>query len=116
MAASDAMTTASVWWSAQVVAAVIAGLVAIVTALITLNGAEGRLRREFRLEFAAEHVARELMNDPRWEQRSFEAIKSRLGGFADDDLRRILVRAGAIRFSVSGKEHWGLLERNRAQL
>jgi hypothetical protein len=40
-------------------------------------------------------------------------IKVHLGGFADDELRKILVRAGAVRFEAkSGSELWGLLERN----
>jgi hypothetical protein len=121
MPAGDAVTTASVWWSAPVAAAVIAAFVGILTALITalatVGAAERRLRRDFRLEFAAESVARQLMMDPEWRLRSFDVIKDHLGGFEDDDLRRILVRAGAIRFwSRTGKELWGLLERNRHRL
>jgi hypothetical protein len=101
---------------AALVAAVVALLTALITALVTVGVAERRLRRDYRLEFATESVARELMSDPKWEQRSFEAIQSGLGGFAEDDLRRILVKAGAIRFTVSGREHWGLLARNRERL
>jgi hypothetical protein len=119
--ASEAVVSSTAMWvNAGVAAAIVAGVVALftafITAIVTIVLAERKLRRDFRLEFAAEHVARELMSDARWDQRSFDAIQSRLGGFADDDLRRILVRAGAIRFTVSGKEHWGLLERNREHL
>jgi hypothetical protein len=40
-----------------------------------------------------------------------------LRGFADDDLRQILVRAGGISvLSRSGKELWGLLDRNMDRL
>ena len=79
--------------------------------------AEQKSRFDNRLEFAAENVARQLMMDPQWRLRSFDLIKHHLGGFEDNDLRRILVRAGAIRFSSnSGAELWGLIERNRELL
>jgi hypothetical protein len=102
-------------------AAIVAGAVALVTSAITsrltLRSAEHRLRREFQLEFAAERVAHELMRDSRWTLRSLDLLKIHLGGFKDDELRRVLVRAGAIRFeSRSGKELWGLLDRNRHRL
>lgn len=102
---------------AHVVSALIAGAVALVTALgtgiVTYLVAERKLRREFRLENAAERVAHDLMTT-RWRLRSFILIKAHLGGFDDDELRKILVRAGAIRFtSRSGHELWGLLSRNR---
>jgi hypothetical protein len=59
-------------------------------------------------------VARELMMDSQWRWRSFEVIKHHLGGFDDNELRKILVRAGAIRTkSDDGKEVWGLLDRVR---
>jgi hypothetical protein len=107
--------------SAAVMAAVIAGLVALVTAAITsaatLWVAERRTRRDFALEFAAERIARELMMHPTWQWRSFATIKHYLGGFVDDELRTILVRAGAIRTtSAKGTEIWGLLDRNRSLL
>ena len=117
--ASEAVVSASsIWVNAGVAAAIVAGVVALITAFITavvtIGVAERKLRRDFRLEFAAEHVAHQLMMDDQWSLRSFAVIKQHLGGFEDDDLRRILVRAGAIRFtSRSGKELWGLLERNR---
>jgi hypothetical protein len=104
------------WVSAPVSAAVIAGAVALVismlTALVTFGVAERKLRRDFGLDFAAERVAHELMKSRR-RLRSFEVIKFHLGGFEDDDLRKVLVKAGAIRFSSkSGIELWGLLSRN----
>jgi hypothetical protein len=101
--------------SSQAVAAVIAGVVALITgaltAFVTVGVSERKLRREFVLEFAAERLAHELLKT-RWRLRSFELIKLHLGGFEDDNLRQILVKAGAIRFrSKSGFELWGLLER-----
>jgi hypothetical protein len=101
----------------QIQAALIAGIVSLVVALLTVVGTERKLRRDFRLEFAAEAVARRLLNDREWRLRSFEIIKHHLAGFSDDELRKVLVRAGAIHFeSASGKELWGLLERNRHRL
>jgi hypothetical protein len=45
--------------------------------------------------------------------RTFEEIEKRIGGFEANELRQILVRAGAVRFrSRDGTELWGLLERN----
>ena len=105
------------WSSPQATAAAIAGAVATVTAavtaLVTIGIAERRLRRDFGLEFAAERVTHDLLQS-KWRLRSFQIIKFHLGGFEDADLRKILVRAGAIRFeSKSGFEIWGLLARNR---
>ncbi|GAA0326090.1 hypothetical protein GCM10009087_40510 [Sphingomonas oligophenolica] len=105
---------------ATVMAALIGGLVALVTGLVTASltrsSTERRLRREFVLDYAAERVAHELLQSE-WPLRSLNVIKIHLGGFSDNDLRKILVRAGAIRFvSKSGAELWGLLERNRQLL
>ena len=79
----------------------------------------GRLRmnREFRLHFQAESVARSLLLHPKWRLRTFKTIKHHLAGFADDELRQILIRAGAVRFEdAEGIEIWGLLSRNRELL
>ncbi|HEX8166252.1 MAG TPA: hypothetical protein VF601_10760 [Beijerinckiaceae bacterium] len=103
--------------SPQAVAAVVAAITALVTAmltgLITFFVAERKLRRDFGVEFAAEKLAYDLMMTE-WRLRSFDLIKLHLGGFEDDALRKLLVRAGAIRFrSKSGYELWGLLQRTR---
>lgn len=78
---------------------------------------ERKLRREFMLEFRAEKVARQLLKQPKWRMRSFAAIQMRLGGFEDEELRKILLRAGAVRFKGKDDEElWGLLDRNREGL
>ncbi len=93
---------------------------ALVTALASFLMQERRMRFEFaqmRTEFMAEQVARQLLEHENWKRRSFERIKYRLGGFDDDELRKILVRAGAIRFeNGDGKEFWGLISRNQDDL
>jgi hypothetical protein len=89
-------------------------ITAFVTALFTLLVQERKMRRDFRLEFMAEQAARELLSVEKWNLRSFDAIKLRLGGFEDNDLRKMLVRAGAVRFlGKSGEELWGLTNRNK---
>ena len=46
---------------------------------------------------------------------SFLEIEKRLGGFEDNELRKILIRAGAVRFE-GDNELWGLLSRNTDDL
>ena len=101
--------------------ALVAGAVALVVAAITtLTGfrlQRDRLRVELRTQFMAEEAIRQLLLDERWKLRSFERIKRRVGGFDDDELRQLLVRAGALRFQGrSGEELWGLRQRNLDQL
>lgn len=95
----------------------IALLTAVCSTAATLWFNERRLRRDHRLDFAAERVARELMMHEQFKLRSFDRIQSHLGGFDDDALRQVLVKAGGVRFhSSKGVELWGLVERNRDML
>ena len=111
---------------------VTSAIVAIITALATsiwryhlqeqkikadLKQQEERLRAELRTEFMAEEAIRKLLLHERWEKRSFEEIKRRVGGFGDDELRKLLVRAGAVRFyGKDNVEFWGLIERNEVHV
>jgi hypothetical protein len=52
---------------------------------------ERKLRRDYKLEFMAENAAGKLLESKEWRMRSFTAIKARLGGFEDDELRKVLV-------------------------
>jgi hypothetical protein len=38
-----------------------------------------------------------------------------VGGYEDDELRKLLIRAGAIRFEED-VETWGLISRNKSEL
>lgn len=68
--------------------------------------------QEFKTEFMAENTAKYFLNHKTHIERSFETLKKNLGGFEDDELRKILVRAGAIRtFRDDGTEWWRLLSR-----
>lgn len=57
-----------------------------------------------------------LLKNPTWEKRTFIEVKKRIGGFDDDHLRRLLLKAGAMRFYSSDKrELWGFPEGNSKQ-
>ncbi|HEY5722075.1 MAG TPA: hypothetical protein VIT45_07115 [Allosphingosinicella sp.] len=79
--------------------------------------AQEKLKTENQLAIASSKAIRELLEHPGWEMRSFDAIEKHMGGFHDDELRKLLVAAGAVRFvGKDGKEYWGLLERNAGKL
>ena len=70
------------------------------------------LQEQHKVEFMAEETARHFLSHKSFTDRSFDTLRSHLGGFADDELRRILVRAGAIRIiREDGSEWWRLLSR-----
>ena len=90
-------------------------VVAAFTGYVTFRVQEWRLRQELKTEFMAEDAAKQLLGEHKWPKRSFSEISKRLGGFKEDELRKILVRAGAVRFEKSGnnEELWGLISRNK---
>jgi len=70
------------------------------------------LQEQHKVEFMAERTARHFLSHKSYTDRSFETLRNRLGGFGDDELRKILVRAGAIRvYREDGSEWWRLLSR-----
>jgi len=88
-------------------------ITAIIAGWITFLIQERRLKAEMRTEYMAERVAQLLLENEKWKKRTFLEIKKRLGGFEDDELRKILVRAGAVRFeSRNNGELWGLIAKN----
>lgn len=92
-------------------------LVALITSIATYAIQERKLKTELRTEFMAEQVAKKLLESPKWKMRSFDEIKKRLAGFEDNELRKILVRSGAVRFEgEGGKELWGLINKNEGSL
>lgn len=71
-----------------------------------------KLRLEHKTDFMAEETVKHFLSHKTFTDRSFDVIKKHLGGFEDDELRKILVRAGAIReFREDGSEWWRLLSR-----
>jgi hypothetical protein len=70
------------------------------------------LQEQHKAEFMAETTARHFLSHKGFTDRSFETLRNHLGGFGDDELRKILVRAGAIRvYREDGSEWWRLLSR-----
>lgn len=71
-----------------------------------------KLRLANKTDFMAEETAKHFLNHHKYTDRSFDTLKKHLGGFEDNELRKILVRAGAIReFRKDGSEWWRLLSR-----
>ncbi len=66
---------------------------------------------ELKTEYMAEQTAKYYLSHKGYTDRKFETIKKGLGGFEDDELRKILVRAGAIRSFRDDEEWWTLLDR-----
>ena len=67
---------------------------------------------KYRMETMAESTAKHLLERDEWTDRRFDTIKKYLGGYQDEELRRVLVRAGAIRtYDENDVEWWTLLER-----
>ncbi len=63
-------------------------------------------------EHMAEKTAQFYLTHKGYTDRSFEHLSKRLGGFEDNELRKILVRAGAVRYiRADGTEWWRLLTR-----
>lgn len=105
--------------------AVLAALVAAIAALIGSAINYRRVRNELQrlenekqtleVELSAERAAKRLLECTRWRRRTFKALQYHFGGYTEDELRKLLVRAGALRFH-DDVETWGLLDRNKDEL
>lgn len=63
-------------------------------------------------EHMAEKTVLYYLKHKGYTDRSFKLLSKRLGGFEEDELRKILVRAGAVRYiRKDGSEWWRLLSR-----
>jgi lipopolysaccharide export system protein LptC len=70
------------------------------------------LKQQQRTEYMAEETVKHFLSHQGYTDRQFDTIAKHLGGFGDDELRKILVRAGAIRtYRADGSEWWRLLSR-----
>ena len=68
-------------------------------------------------EHMAETTAQHYLNHKGYRDRSFEHLSKRLGGFEGNELRKILVRAGAVRYiRADGTEWWRLLSREAERI
>lgn len=96
-------------------------IVSFLTTIATLGVAwflgRERILQEFKLDYSVENVLSRLLQTRKYELRSYDKIKHHVGGFTDDELRRHLVKTGALRFeNKDGEEMWGLLSRNEHRL
>jgi hypothetical protein len=100
-------------------AAWIAGCVSLLVSGITGAFASrlqmAKLHAELRTEFMVEAALHKLLKHQKHSQRSFDKIRHHIPCFEDNELRRYLVRAGAVAFKhpTTGDEMWGLPERNQ---
>lgn len=88
------------------------GLITYLTQRQQMKHSLKMLRETHKTDFMAEETAKHFLGHQTQIERSFETLKKHLGGFTDDELRKILVRAGAIReYRKDGSEWWKLLSR-----
>ena len=96
------------------VSAFFGGLISFILQFIKFKQEIHQLKMNHKTEFMAEDTAIHFLSHKGYTDRSFETLRERLGGFEDDELRKILVRAGAVRVFKEGKEPeewWRLLSR-----
>jgi len=100
--------------SDAILAAVVAASVSVLVSGLGVWYQEVKYRRRSRGELAV----RSLLTARGWKLRSFENIKAKLGGYDDDELRRLLVRSGAVQFRRRSDpaEMWGLLDKNKTRV
>lgn len=73
---------------------------------------QDRLATEFATEESVETALKHFLEIYELPYRSFPMIKHHIGGFEPNELRRLLVRTGAVRFmAADGTEVWALRER-----
>lgn len=89
----------------RMVTAPISAVMALVVSLISVFGAASRPSPSGAAHGFMVEAIRHLLQHNDWRQRRFAAIKKRVGGFSDDELRQLLERSGALRFeSADGDE------------
>jgi hypothetical protein len=107
------MTETIIAASAGILGTIVGGLITYFTQKAQFKNEILRIREENKTEFQAEQTALHFLSHKNYTDRSFETLKKHLGGFEDDELRKILVRAGAIRtYREDQSEWWRLLSRN----
>lgn len=98
------------------ISALVGGLISFTLQYIKFKHEIKKLHLSNKTDFMAETTAIHFLSHKSYTDRSFETLKQHLGGFDDEELRKILVRAGAIRVYRDGDmkdEWWRLLSRNK---
>lgn len=111
------------------------GVVAVISGIITfliqerkLNSEKLRLKAQFDLEKEkleelykterrADNALSKFLNHVKFKRRSFTYISEKMGGFDDNELRKMLIRNGAVRSIGKDKvEWWELLEEYKVEI
>ncbi len=61
-------------------------------------------------------VLAEMLNHRSYTDRSFNALKERIGGYTDDEIRQFLHEIGAKKVSRDGQEWWYLAARQEERI
>ena len=61
-------------------------------------------------------ILEEMLNHQGYVERSFKALKSRVGGYTDDELRQFLHEVGAQKIDKDGEERWYLRSRTEERI
>lgn len=113
MSKINVMTEAMIAAASGILGTIVGGTISFLIQREQFKNEIVRIREENKTEFQAEQTALHFLSVKNYTDRSFDTLKKHLGGFEDDELRKILVRAGAIRnFREDGSEWWRLLSRN----
>ena len=98
---------------ASTIAALVAGICTFAIQERRLKSEERRLSMKFQSDSKALQAVTRLLSTDGWALRGFDEIQKRLGGYEGDELRRILIAAGALKAEgKDGRELWGLISRN----
>ena len=71
------------------------------------------VKEQNKTDNVAEDTIRYYLKDEGHLMRSFRHLSTKIAGFEEEELRRLLVRSGAVRFfkSENGEEMWCLVEK-----
>lgn len=76
-----------------------------------------KIQEENKTDYMAVTTIKKFLNDEKYKDRKFSTIKSHLRGFEENELRKLLIRSGAI--CLNGKdddEFWTLLDKKEKNI
>lgn len=97
------------------ISAMIGGVISFTLQFFKFRNEIQKLKLSQKTDFSAESAVIHYLSHKSHIDRSFKLLHERMGGFEEDELRKILVRAGAVRNFRDGDESdewWRLLSRN----
>lgn len=92
---------------------IVGGLISYILQKQKLNHEFKIVKENNKLENVAEDTVRYYLKEEGFYERSFDHLYKKLGGFEENEVRRLLVRAGAVCFirKNDNREFWCLVER-----